>query len=41
VMMIWQRHQAGEDIEELADDYDIDVPKVKKAIEYIEHIKAA
>jgi excisionase family DNA binding protein len=41
VMMLWQRSQAGEDVEELADDYEIDVSKVKKAIEYIEHIKAA
>ncbi len=41
VMMLWQRSQAGEDIEEIADDYEIDVSKVKKAIEYIEHIKAA
>jgi uncharacterized protein (DUF433 family) len=41
VMMLWQRNQAGESEEELADDYDIDVAKVKKAIEYIKHIKAA
>jgi uncharacterized protein (DUF433 family) len=41
VMMLWQRNQAGESEEELADDYDIDISKVKKAIEYIEHIKAA
>lgn len=41
VAMIWQRHKAGEDIEDLADDYEIDVPRVMKAIEYIEHIKAA
>lgn len=41
VVMLWQRNQAGESEEELADDYDIDVVKVKKAIEYIKHIKAA
>lgn len=41
VMMLWQRNQAGESEEELADDYDIDVSRVKKAIEYIKHIKAA
>lgn len=41
VMMLWQRNQAGESEEELAEDYDIDVSRVKKAIEYIKHIKAA
>jgi uncharacterized protein (DUF433 family) len=41
VMMLWQRNRAGESEEELADDYDIDVSRVKKAIEYIKHIKAA
>lgn len=41
VMMLWQRKQAGESEEELADDYDIEVSKVKNAIEYIQHIKAA
>jgi uncharacterized protein (DUF433 family) len=41
VMMLWQRKEAGDEIEEIADDYEIDVSKVKKAIEYIEHIKAA
>jgi uncharacterized protein (DUF433 family) len=41
VMMLWQRNQAGDSEEELADDYDIDVTKVKKALEYIKHIKAA
>lgn len=41
IMMLWQRNQAGEDVEEIADDYDIDVSKVKKAFEYIKHIKAA
>lgn len=41
VMMLWQRNQAGESEEELADDYDIDVSRVKKAIEYIKNIEAA
>ena len=41
VMMLWQRNQAGESEDELADDYEIDVSKVKKAIEYIEHIQKA
>ena len=39
--MLWQRNRAGETEEELADDYEIDVLKVRKAIEYIEHIEAA
>lgn len=41
VMMLWQRNQAGESEEELADDYDIDISRISKAIEYIKHIKAA
>jgi uncharacterized protein (DUF433 family) len=41
VMMLWQRNQAGESAEELANDYEIDVSRVKKGIEYIQHIQAA
>src|ERR1700733_8695040 len=29
VMMLWKRSQAGEDIEEIAEDYDIEVTRVK------------
>ena len=41
VTAIWQRHKAGESEYELADDYDIEIPKIRKAIEYVEYLKQA
>ena len=36
VMSIWKRHRAGEDDNFIADDYEIDPAKVRRAIEYVE-----
>jgi uncharacterized protein (DUF433 family) len=41
VAVVWDRHKAGEDVETLAEDYEIPIPKIKRAIEYVEHLKAA
>jgi len=36
VMTVWKRHKAGEDDNFIADDYEIDPAKVRRAIEYVE-----
>lgn len=41
VAAIWNRHQAGDSPEELADDYGIDEEKIRKAIDYFTLVKAA
>ena len=41
VSVIWQRHKAGDDIETLADDFDVPAKKIKRAIDYVSHLKAA
>jgi uncharacterized protein (DUF433 family) len=41
VSIIWQRHLAGDDIETLADDFEVPAQKIKRAIEYVQHLKAA
>ena len=41
VSIVWQRHQAGDDVDTLADDFGVSALKIKRAIEYVESIKAA
>jgi uncharacterized protein (DUF433 family) len=41
VIIVWQRHKAGEDDDTLADDFDIPVSKIRRAIEYVKHIQPA
>jgi uncharacterized protein (DUF433 family) len=41
VSVIWQRHVAGDDIETLADDFAVPAKKIQRAIEYVQHLKAA
>jgi uncharacterized protein (DUF433 family) len=36
VSVIWQRRQAGEEIEEIAGDFEISPDKIRRAIEYVE-----
>jgi|ERR1700722_7594263 len=36
VDIIWRRYQAGDDVETLADDFDIPAEKIKRAIDYVE-----
>ena len=37
VLTIWRRYKAGEEERFIAEDFEIDVGKVKRAIEYVEH----
>jgi len=41
VSIIWQRHLAGDDVETLADDFAVPAHKIKRAIEYVQHLKIA
>jgi len=41
VSVIWQRHVAGDDEDTLADDFDVPKKKIQRAIEYVQHLKAA
>jgi uncharacterized protein (DUF433 family) len=41
VSIIWQRHQAGDDVDTLAEDFEVPANKIQRAIEYVQHLKAA
>lgn len=41
VDVIWQRHRAGEEVEVLADDFEIPIPKIQRAIDYVQSLQAA
>jgi uncharacterized protein (DUF433 family) len=41
VASIWNRHKAGDDVESLADDYEIPESQIAGAIDYFERLRAA
>lgn len=41
VASIWNRYKAGDDIESLADDYEIPESQIAGAVEYVEQLRAA
>ncbi len=41
VEAIWNRYQAGESLEQLATDYEIELRAIEKAISYFTNVKAA
>jgi uncharacterized protein (DUF433 family) len=41
VSVVWQRYKAGDDVNTLADDFEVPAKKIQRAIEYVEHLKVA
>ena len=41
VSVVWQRYKAGDDVNTLAEDFEVPAKKIQRAIEYVEHLKAA